>query len=35
VQTIAPILRTIAQEPAIMNMVRARAQRLLAMSSGK
>jgi hypothetical protein len=35
VQAIAPILRTIAQEPAIMNMVRARAQRLLAMSSGK
>jgi hypothetical protein len=35
VEAIAPILRTIAEEPANMNMVRARAQRLLAMSAGK
>jgi hypothetical protein len=32
---IAPILRAISEEPAIMNMVRARAQRLLATTTAK
>jgi hypothetical protein len=35
IEAIAPILRAISEEPAIMNMVRARAQRLLATTPAK